>query len=94
MGRILDNIDVICQHKADGDIIPLRFRLKNDDGEYETYKISCYKCLSHPGAYTTPDGVTVTGNVYVFECTVVILDYKKLVRLYFDKSICHWKIAI
>ena len=88
------NIDVICQHKADGDIIPLRFRLKNEDGEYETYKISGYRCLSHPGAYMTPDGVMVTGNVYVFECTVVILDYKKLVRLYFDKSICRWKMGI
>ena len=94
MGRIIENIDVICQHKANGDIIPLRFRLKNEDGEYAVYKISGYRNYAHPGVYNTPDGIMVTGNVYVFECTVVILDYKKVVRLYFDRGTCRWRLAI
>ena len=33
MSRIIDEVDVICQHKADGSIIPLRLRFMNEDGE-------------------------------------------------------------
>ena len=37
MGRIIDKVDVICEHKSDGTVIPLRFRLMNEDGAYEAY---------------------------------------------------------
>jgi hypothetical protein len=94
MSRTIDKVDVICQHSADGEIIPIRFRLMNEDGEYETYTIKGYKNLSHPGNHTNPDGIYVTSNTYVFECNVVILDYRKIVRLYFDKSICKWRLTI
>ena len=94
MSRVIDNVDVICQHKADGDIIPIRFRLMNDNGEYEIYKISGYRSIWQPGAYTTPDGIFVSGSTYVFECNVIILDYKKRVRLYFEKNQCKWRLAI
>ena len=39
MSRVIDKVDVICEHKADGNIIPMRFRLMNDDGVYEAYTI-------------------------------------------------------
>ena len=94
MSRIIDKIDVICQHKADGTIIPLRFRLMNEDGEYETHNISSYRLVSYPGVYTTPDGIMLSSYVVVFECQVVILDYHKVVRLYFDKKNCAWRMAI
>jgi len=94
MSRVIDKLDVICQHKADGEIIPIRFRLMNEDGEYETYKISGFRNISQPGTYTTPDGLYVSGSTYIFECQVIILDYKKIIRLYFDKSQCKWKMVI
>ena len=39
MRKIIDEVDVICRHNADGTIVPLRLRFMNEDGEYETYTI-------------------------------------------------------
>ena len=35
--------DVICQHKTDGTIIPLKIRITDEDGEYQVYNIKSYK---------------------------------------------------
>ncbi|MBO4456573.1 MAG: hypothetical protein J5802_02510 [Butyrivibrio sp.] len=94
MSRVIETVDVICQHKSNGEVIPLRFRLMNEDGQYENYTIKGYRNISHPGPYTTPDGLHVSSSTYIFECVVVVLDYKKKVRLYFEPHNCKWRIAI
>lgn len=86
MSRIIDKVDVISEHKADGIVIPMRFRLMNEDGVYEAYTIKGYKQLYHKETYTTPDGVYVCSKHLVFECRVLILDMYRTVRLYFDKE--------
>ena len=35
MSKIINEVDVICEHKADGSVIPLKFRFMNEDGEYD-----------------------------------------------------------
>ncbi|MCR5718933.1 MAG: hypothetical protein K6F84_00050 [Lachnospiraceae bacterium] len=94
MSRIIENVDVICQHKADGDIIPIKFRFMNEDKEYETYKICGYRRLSGPGTYTTPDGLLVSGTTFIFECLVIVLDNKRKVRLYFERNNCKWRLGL
>ncbi len=94
MSRIIEKLDVICEHKADGSVIPLRFRIMNDDGEYEAYTIKGYRQVFRKDVYTTPDGVTVCSRDKVFECRVIILDMYRTVRLYFDTNNCSWRIAI
>ena len=44
--------DVICQHKIDGSIIPLKIRILDEDGEYQVYNIRSYKDVSNHKAYT------------------------------------------
>ena len=44
--------DVICQHKTDGTIIPLKIRITDEDGEYQVYNIKSYKDVSNRTAYT------------------------------------------
>ena len=79
----VDSVDVICQHKSNGEIIPIRFRLMNEDGEYENYTIKEYRPLNHKGTYTTPDGIFVSEcTTLVYECVVVVLNSKRKVRLY------------
>ena len=39
-------VDVICQHSADGTIIPIRVRVKDEDGEYHAYTIKGYKDIA------------------------------------------------
>lgn len=94
MSKVIDAVDVICQHKYNGEIIPIRFRLMNEDGEYENYTIKGYRNISHPGPYTTPDNLYVSSSTYIFECIVVVLNSKKRVRLYFETLNCKWRIAI
>ena len=36
-------IDMICQHKADVTIIPIKFRMVDDDGLFQEYKIKAYR---------------------------------------------------
>ena len=94
MSRVIDTVDVICQHKSNGEVIPLRFRLMNEDGQYENYTIKGYRTVTHPGPYTTPDGLYVSYSTFVFECVVVVLAYKRKVRLYFETHNSKWRIAI
>lgn len=94
MSRVIDKVDVICEYKADGSIIPMRFRLMNDDGVFEAYTIKGYRQLFRKDVYTTPDGVTVCSRDRVYECRVVILDMYRTVRLYFNCDKNSWKIAI
>ena len=93
MGRIIDEVDVICEHKSDGTVIPLRFRLVNEDGAYEAYTIKGYREILKKGCYTTPDGVTVSRDK-IFECRVLILDIYRTVRLYFNTATCDWKLSV
>lgn len=94
MGRIIDKVDVICEHKSDGNVIPLRFRLMNEDGAYEAYTIKGYREILRKDCYTTPDGVTVCSRDKVFECRVLILDIYRTVRLYFNTDRCDWKLSV
>ena len=47
--------DVICQHKTDGTIIPLKIRITDEAGEYQVYNIKSYKDVSNRTAYTMPN---------------------------------------
>ena len=93
--RVFDKIDVICQIKADGSVIPLKFRLQNEDGIYETYTIKSYKPLPKKGSYTTQDGLFISNQTDVFECRVHLMGLERNVRLYYDNKVSNtWKLAI
>nr|WP_297704043.1 hypothetical protein [uncultured Butyrivibrio sp.] len=94
MSKVIDKVDVICEHKSDGSVIPMRFRIMNEDGVYEAYTIKGYRELYRKDCYTTPDGLTVCSKDKVFECRVLILDMYRTVRLYFNTDRCAWRIAI
>ena len=88
----LNDVDVICQHTCKGDIIPLRIRVMDEDGEYHIYNIKSYKDLSNRGTYTTCDGIFVTNHIHVFECKIIIFGNTKTVRLYYDMQRSIWKM--
>lgn len=92
--RELNNfIDVICQYTADGNIIPLRIRVKDGDGEYHSFTIKGYKELSHPGEYISPYGTMVHSRNWSFECKIQVFDSVKLVNLFFNSNENLWKIT-
>ncbi|MCR5342095.1 MULTISPECIES: hypothetical protein [unclassified Butyrivibrio] len=95
MSKIYENIDVICAHKADGSIIPIRIRFMTDDGEYQTFNIKGYREAEKRGARTTEDGIFVCDSGFIFECMIYVFNTKRVVRLYYDpKTNTNWKMAI
>ncbi len=94
MSKIIENVDVIAQFKSDGTIIPLKFRVMNEDGVYESFSVKAYKPALKKGTYTTEDGLYVSGEDLVFICKIMILDAEKTVRLYFLKRSNKWSLGI
>lgn len=86
-------VDVICQHSQDGALIPIRIRMKDAEGLFQTYTVKEFKDLSHLGSRLMPDGVYVTDDIFVFECKITVFDTKKLIRLYYDTDSLIWHMT-
>lgn len=97
MGRVIEQnqfVDVICQHKTDGTIIPLRIRIKDEDGIYQEFNIKGYKDLTHAGSYELPNGVSVGSNhLHSFECKIVVFNQQKILKLFYNAYDCRWRIV-
>ena len=66
-------IDFICQHCKDGSIIPLRFRVDDEDGVQQEFTIKGYKNKSECG-------------LVIFDCNVIIHNTSKVVRIFTSPS--------
>lgn len=87
-------IDVICQHSRDGTIIPMRIRVKDEDGANQEYTIKGYRDVTEEGAREMPDGVYVTGETAVFECNILSFGMKRVVRLYYKPMDKVWIMTV
>ncbi len=89
------NIDMICQHKADGTIIPIRIRMLDDDGAYQEYKIRAYKDLSYKGNFfELPDaGKVHSSGVYPFECKIECFGCEKTIKVFYNSYEHTWKLS-
>ncbi len=89
----LKPVDLILCHNQDGSVQPLRLRVMDEDGQYQAFTIKEYRDLSHHGARTMPDGVSVTDKTLIFECQIIVWDRKRLVRLYSNEPYLKWYMA-
>lgn len=80
--------------KADKSIIPLRFRIMDEDGEYQQYTVKGYKPILLSETKTTLDGIYVTSSAQIFECRVIINNKVNTVRLYYLPDKQEWLLAI
>lgn len=86
--------DVICQHKKDGSIIPMKLRLQDDDGEYQTYMIKAYKDITPNKQYDLPSGVGATNHIWQFECIISVFNTQKTIRLFYNKLDNKWRFQM
>lgn len=86
-------VDVICQHKSDGSIIPMKVRIQDDDGEFQVYLIKSYKTLTQPGDCILPSGVTTTTHTWQFECKISVFDVEKRIKLFYNAYENYWKVT-
>lgn len=85
-------IDVICQHTREGALIPIKIRIQDDEGEFQTYVVKAYKDLSHKGAFTLPNGVIATHTILPFECIIHVFGREKILRIYYNVNDCTWRL--
>ena len=96
MGQFLPKlraIDVICNFTKEGEIIPLRIRVIDEDGMPQVFTIKEYKDCSHHGARTMPDGVYVDDRTLIFECRIVVFDRLRMIRLYLEPDQLIWRMS-
>ena len=86
-------MDVICQHKADGSIIPLRIRLQDEDGAYQIYQVKGYKELGSNGDYVMPNGICASNHIWRFECKIAVFGREKIVTLFYNAYDSRWKLT-
>lgn len=89
---VSQRVDVICQHSCDGSIIPMRVRVKDDDGVYQVYRIKAYKDTGKNGSYTLPNGIPATSHTWQFECKIVVFSVEKRIRLFYNAYENFWKM--
>ena len=83
-------IDLICLRGTNGEVTPIRLRLKDEDGQYQAYTIKEYRDLSHHGTKLMSDGVYVTDKTLIFECKIIVFGREKRIRLYSNEPYLSW----
>lgn len=78
--------DVICQHKRDGTIIPIKIRIEDDDGELQVYRVKAYKDLSH-----CTDGAM--RHMHKFECKIAVFGVERRIGLFYNSYDSIWKVS-
>lgn len=84
-------IDVICQHKTDGSIIPIKIKLQDEDGEFQIYKIYAYKMLLENGIHIMPNGVKIGNHIWTYECRINVFGCLKTMYLMYNINDGKWK---
>lgn len=93
MGKDINkNIDMICQHKTDGSIVPLKIRMLDDDGAYQEYSVKAYKDLRYKAnAFEKPDVSKVhTSGIYPFQIRVESFGRERIINIYYSAYEHKW----
>jgi len=89
----LKPVDVICRIDREGAVAPLKIRVTDEDGEYQTYKIETFTELKHTGGTTLSDGVFVSGKLNIFECFITSYGRRRMIRLYYNPNDMFWQMT-
>ncbi|HAV90094.1 MAG TPA: hypothetical protein DCW44_02315 [Eubacterium sp.] len=87
-------VDVICLHSKEGNIIPIRIRVEDEEGFQRGYKIAGYMKLTGDGGYTTTDGVFVKSDTIFYECRIEVLGKTMKIRLYYSDHERNWFMTV
>lgn len=85
-------VDVICQHTTDASIIPIKMRMKDEDGEFQIYTIKSYREISHPSDYSLPNGIRSHSHLWFFECKISVFDRERIIRLFYNANENTWTL--
>ena len=86
-------IDAICQLTKDGEIIPIKIRLTDDDGVCQEYKIQNFRIIPKEKDLFSPDGLFVSHSTRVYECKIIVFQRERIIYLYYRDGDGIWCIA-
>ncbi len=86
-------IDVICQHRTDGAILPIKIKCADDDGEYQVYRILSFRELT-PGeaTFTLPNAVNATRILRRFDCKIRVFGKERIISLLYNTTTGRWDL--
>ena len=87
-------IDVICQINKDGTLFPIKVRLTDEDGMYQTYAIRSYRRLSAGKNYQMPNGILATATIFPFECKINCFGKERTLRLSYHSDLHLWRMNL
>lgn len=90
------NIDVMAQFSKDGEIIPLRIRITDEDGEYQQYRIKQYRDISaHQDYYLGTRLIKIPSNSMnrYFECRIETFHRLSTIVIFYIPHEHVWRLA-
>ena len=94
MGRIIEQenkVDVICQHSRDGTIIPMKLRVADEDGEFQTYLIRSYKDITNYGEVDNHKVATAIYHIWTFDFVILVFGRERRIRLLYNSFENLWR---
>lgn len=86
-------IEVICQHKTDGTILPLKIKCADEDGEYQVYRILSFReCEPGEASFLLPNEVSATRVLRRFNCKIHVFGKEKNVVLLYNTTMGKWDL--
>lgn len=77
----MQNIDVICQIKSDGSMIPIRIKVEDNEQQLQIFNIKRYKPLK---SYI---------NFLDFDCIIEVFKIEKMIKLRYVINEHKWLIT-
>ena len=86
-------IEVICQHKTDGRILPIKIKFADEDGEYQVYRVLSFReCAPGEASYTLPNEINATRILRRFDCRIHVFSKEKTVILLYNTTTGKWDL--
>ena len=76
--------DVIAQHTRQGELIPLKIKISDEDGEEQTFAVKGYRRLNAGGTVMLPNEVNVLSHIRYFQCKIEVFGVSKIVDLSYN----------
>jgi len=89
----MKDIDVICQIKSDGSIIPIRIKLEDEEKQLQIFNIKRYKA---PKAYLRHEisednkGKFPFSDMLEYQCVIVVFEREKIITIRYVVSAHKW----
>lgn len=83
MGAITEEvqfIEVISKCTADGSLIPLKIKVKDEDGEFQSFMVKGYR------------SIVCNVSHRCFDCKIEVFDQERVVRIFYNSTEYKWRI--